>query len=154
MPEPPEPSSSSGGRVRHVGEAGANPNPSSTRREQSLRRDMRQHPDSFQHGLFHITYREDKHGKSYTAHCPFHSFGTGRPCTRDTRINQPSPDVVKLRLMHWCNLASKHTISRRLDPSEIELARKAYPSYQLAVCLFLHVDGFCKDWKHIAYLIA
>lgn len=89
------------------------------------KRDMRNHPNSFQHGLFWITFREDTHGVSYTAHCPFHTTPGGRKCQRDTRINQPDAETVKRRLRMWCNLAIKHPVSNMADEVEVELSRQA-----------------------------
>ena len=85
------------------------------------RRARRQHPNSFAHGPFIICYRDDRHGISYQAECPFHTRAGLPRCNRDTRANQPDPETVKMRLMAWCNAASRHPIADIASASDNEV---------------------------------
>lgn len=92
---------------------------------QQPRRSMRDHPNSFAHGIFNIVYRDDSHGTSYTAYCPLHSFPGKPKCCRDTRTNQPDAETVKLRLKQWCNLASRWPVDIT-NEMDVAVARQGH----------------------------
>ena len=102
------------------------------------RRARRLHPNSFQHGPFHIAYRDDSHGQSYQADCPFHTRAGLPRCSRDTRTNQPDPETVQMRLMLWCNLAARWPIPDIVNASDEDIL-SARAGYLATVCCVLVV---------------